>query len=245
MAHRQSEGERRSFVACPAFEPRVASHAEAIEQIVHDLKNPLGNIALETCLLDETAVEHAHHELRPGLARITRNVAFLERMVQDLLDAATIASGHFEIHRRPTELRALLERIVERIVSTRDRDRVALEAPCPVTLSLDELRIERVVANLVHNALKYTPRGSPVAIRLDVVHGHARVSVSDAGPGMTAAEASFVFEKYRRAASAHAFEGSGLGLHVSKQIVEAHAGTIGVDSTVGVGSRFHFELPMT
>jgi len=216
-----------------------------IEQIVHDLKNPIGTIALETCLLDEAAATGAHADIRPALARITRNLVFLERMVEDLLDAAALAAGRFELERKPTELRALLDGIVARVVSTRDRDRVVLEAPAPITLELDALRIERVVANLLHNALKYASRGSRIVIRLEVERGGGRISVIDGGPGMTGAETSYIFDKYRRTDAARAHEGSGLGLYISKQIVEAHGGTIGVQSARGVGSRFFFELPRT
>ena len=93
------------------------------------------------------------------------------------------------------------------------------------------------------DALKYTPRPGLIGIRLEVADHHARISVIDAGPGMTGSEAGYVFDKYRRAASGAAHEGSGLGLYVSKQIVEAHGGAIGVSSVEGVGSCFAIELP--
>jgi signal transduction histidine kinase len=222
-----------------------AARDEVIEQIVHDLKNPLWTIALETGLLEETAADGGHAEILPALKRIARNIAFLDRLVLDLLDAASIAAGHFEIRRTPTDLRALLDETVARVVATRDRGRVALEASCPLTLTIDGLRIARVVTNLLGNALKYAPPPGRIVIRLDVDHDAGRISVIDSGPGMTAEEASYIFDKYRRTDSARAHEGSGLGLYVSKQIVEAHGGTIGVDSVLGVGSRFVVALPMT
>jgi K+-sensing histidine kinase KdpD len=223
----------------------AAASNEALEQIVHDLKNPLATIALETCLLDETLASLADTGPRAAVARITRNVAYLERMVHDLLDSCSIDAGRFELQRRPTELRALLERVVDRVVATRDLGRVKLAAPTQLTLSIDEFRIERVVANLVQNALKYSPRSSPIVIRLEVGRSAGRIAVSDAGPGMTAAETAVVFDKYRRTTFARMQEGSGLGLFVSKQIVAAHGGTIGVDSVCGIGSCFYFDLPIT
>jgi signal transduction histidine kinase len=184
-------------------------------------------------------------EVRAALARISRNVFYADRMVQDLLDCCAIASGHLELRRTPTELRGLLAQVVDRVVSTRDSGRVWIEASSPLTVSVDALRIERVVANLIANALKYAPRPSLIGVRLEVRDGCARVSVIDDGPGLTVAESEWVFERYRRTPSSAAHEGSGLGLYISKRIVEAHGGRIGVDSVEGAGSRFYFELPVT
>jgi signal transduction histidine kinase len=228
----------------PDLDP-TAVWEERLGQIVHDLTNPLHTIALETHLLDGKLALRDDTEVRSAAARISRNVFFLERMVRDLLDSCSTDARRFEIRRTPTELRALILRVVDRVVSTRDSGRVWVDASSPVTLSLDELRIERVVANLLQNALTYTPRSGLIGIRLEVTDHHALISVIDAGPGMTGSEAGYVFDKYRRAASGAAHEGSGLGLYVSKQIVEAHGGAIGVSSVEGVGSCFYIELPRT
>jgi signal transduction histidine kinase len=216
---------------------------DQLAQVVHDLTNPLHTIALETRLLENNLAGGDDAAIRSTAARISRNVFFLERLVRDLLDSCSADAERFEIRRAPTELRALILRVVDRVVSTRDCGRVWLDGASPVTLSIDELRIERVVANLLQNALTYTPRPGLVGIRLEVGDRHARVSVIDTGPGLTVAETAYVFDKYRRAASGAAHEGSGLGLYISKQIVEAHGGTIGVSSAEGAGSCFSFELP--
>jgi len=212
--------------------------------IIHDLKNPLATIALEAYLLDNalTGEEQAH--LRRAVTRITRNIEFVDRMVENLLDSYCIDAGEFEIRRRPTELATLLGSVVDRAVPTYDRGRVRLEVMDQTTMLVDDLRIERVVANLIGNALKYAPRGSPVVVRLDIGPSAAQVSVVDAGPGMTAAEIMYVFDRHRRTDTARTHEGYGLGLYVSKRIVEAHGGCIGVESTKGEGSRFFFDLPM-
>lgn len=218
-----------------------ARHNSEVVQIVHDLKNPLATIALEMCLLEDKLVQQ---DLRNAVARVTQNVAYLDRLVQDLLDASSMEADRFEVQRRPTELRSLIESVIDRSTATRDRARVFLQAPRAVSLVLDELRIERVVANLLHNALKYAPSPSEVVVRLDVLQEVVRVSVMDGGPGLRPEETTLVFDKYRRATSSHGHNGNGLGLYVSKRIVEAHGGRIGVDSIQGVGSSFFFELPL-
>jgi signal transduction histidine kinase len=218
---------------------------EDVAQIVHDLKNPLSTIALEAYMLDDKITRDDHLDLRDGVARILHNVEFLDRMVHDLLDLCSVDADRLELHRRPTELRRLLEQVIHRAVPTRDRGRVALWAADPVTIPVDELRIERVVANLLQNALKYAPRGSSIVVQLAATNQVIRVSVDDVGPGMTPTEIEFVFDKFRRGSAAGAHEGSGLGLYVSKKIVEAHGGRIGATSVQGAGSQFFFDLPVT
>ncbi|HUS29751.1 MAG TPA: HAMP domain-containing sensor histidine kinase [Kofleriaceae bacterium] len=215
-----------------------------VVQIVHDLKNPLATVSLEMCLLQEKLANSPADVVR-AITRVMQNVVYLDRMVQDILDLAAIDTGTFRLGRRPTELRDFLEHVIERSVATRDRPRVFFDAPSTVTMSIDDLRIERVVANLLQNALKYAPRSTAVVVRLEVSAQSTCVSVIDAGPGLTSNEASYVFDKYRRGPQARTLEGSGLGLYVSRRIVEAHGGCIGVESAQNVGSRFFFELPVT
>jgi signal transduction histidine kinase len=218
-------------------------HEDDVAQIVHDLKSPLTTIALEAELLEHKLSVGDHIDVHHSMARITRNAWFLERMVQDLLDLCSVEAGHLELHPAPTELRTLLEDVIERVTTTRDRRRVFLRADEPLTIEIDDLRIERVVANFLQNALKYAPQHTGIVVRLDHLPHRACVSVIDAGPGLTADDALHVFDKYTRTASARAHEGTGLGLYVSKRIVEAHGGSIGVESVQGAGSRFFFELP--
>jgi K+-sensing histidine kinase KdpD len=220
-------------------------HEDDIAQIVHDLRDPLAMIALETYALDRKLAIGDHSDVRRRTSRILSNVELLDRAVQDLLDGCAIGEGHLEIHRKATELRALLERVIDRMVSTCDRGRVTLDAPYPITMMLDELRIERVVANLLGNALKYAPSGSGIVVQLEARALAAEISVTDAGTGLMAWEIKPIFDRYHRGGNAHHLERRGLGLYVSKTIVEAHGGQIGVDRVEGAGSRFYFELPAT
>lgn len=244
-------GPRRSeirFAAGTVEGPPIAADArelreEDVAQLVHDLRDPLATIALETYVLDRKLANGDQSDARCTIARIIRNVEFLDRIVQDLVDSCAIGEGQFEIHRRPTDLRALLEQVIARVVSTRDCGRVILDAPFPITMPIDDLRIQRVVANLIGNALKYAPKSSGIVVQLEAGALAAQISVTDTGPGLSAAEMEYIFEKYRRGAGARGVQGHGLGLYVSKLIVESHGGKIGVERA-GAGSRFYFELPM-
>jgi PAS domain S-box-containing protein len=216
------------------------ARSNEVVEIVHDLKNPLSTIALEMHLLETIDKQ----ELRTIVSRVNQNVAFLDRMVGDLLDASSMEADSFRAQREPKELRGLIEEVIERSIATRDRGRVVFHAAEQVALSVDALRIDRVVANLLSNALKYSMPSTPVVLRLETRAGFARVSVSDTGPGIPDGQTELVFAKYGRAKNSRGREGNGLGLYVSKRIIEAHGGRIGVHSVEGVGSCFFFELPL-
>ncbi len=228
----------------PARHGNTGLREEDVAQIVHDLKSPLTTIALEAELLEHKLATGDHTDVRHSMTRITRNAYFLERMVQDLLDLCSVEAGALELHPAPTEMRTLLEDVIERVTTTRDRKRVFLRAESAITLMVDDLRIERVVANFLQNALKYAPDHTGIIVRLEQRATSVCVSVIDAGPGLAPADMARIFDKFTRAATARLREGSGLGLYVSKRIIEAHGGHIGVESVQGAGSRFFFELPL-
>jgi signal transduction histidine kinase len=229
-------------IAAPAV--RHDLRHEDVARIVHDFKGPLSTIALEAGLLGERFACGDPVDMAGTVGRIARNVEFLDRLVMDLLDLCELETGHFVLRRVPTELRLLLDTVIARSVASRDRDRVFLVAPDEVTIEVDDLRIQRVVANLLHNALKYAPAASGIVIRLEREAAVVRVSVSDAGHGLSDLELEHVFDEYRGDRRALAHEGTGIGLFLSKQIVEAHGARMGVDRVRGEGTRFFFELPV-
>jgi signal transduction histidine kinase len=216
---------------------------EEFAAITHDLRNPLSVITLEVSVLEEK-LPPLGKDARDALLRIGRNLTYLDNLLQDLLDLSAIDAARFELHRERLELCSLVTEVVERMVSSRDKSRVQVRFDRVIDVKADGHRIARVVANLVHNALKYSARDTPVSVVVEQRAGRAVVSVIDEGAGLAPDEAHQVFEKFRRAASAKGQDGVGLGLYVSRRIVEAHDGKIGVDSTFGRGSRFYFELPI-
>jgi signal transduction histidine kinase len=114
----------------------------------------------------------------------------------------------------------------------------------PALVRVDAIRIERVIENLLHNALKYSSAPSAVVIRLEAVLGFATMSIVDAGPGLSTEEIQTVFDRHRRGEAARGSGGFGIGLYASRRMIEAHGGRLWVESVVGSGARFYFELPI-
>ena len=214
-----------------------------LAQVVHDLKNPLTVVTLESAALQHQLNDGSHEDMVRALGRVLRNLDYLDRMIEDLLDACTFDAERFDLRRKPTELRALVESATLRMIGPRDADRLVIETPERVVVRVDPLRIERVIANLVHNALRYAPPPARVVVRLDVSTTQVKISVADSGPGIAEEDLERIFEPYHRAEEARLSEGHGLGLYASRRIVAAHGGRIGVVSKRGVGSRFYVELP--
>jgi signal transduction histidine kinase len=246
----ESEGKGRRgcdigrFMRVPTNTNTASPVGHELAQIVHDLKNPLSSIALETELLDARGVSCHGFDAAQAMARIRRNVRFLDRLIYDLVDVCTLSDGRFDLRRARCDLATLVTTVIDRIVPNADRHRVVLDAPYAVEAFVDELRIERVVANLLDNALKYTPSSATIVITVTQEAASANVSIRDSGPGLSSADIAMLFEPYRRGGSTRGRSGTGLGLFVSKQIVEAHGGRIGVESVSGVGARFFFALPL-
>lgn len=219
-----------------------ASRDDDVAALAHDLKNPLTVIMLEATQIEQRLGTTSPPAVLRGLDRIAQNAAYIDRLVSDLLDVASADAGRLELRLERLDLALLLRQAVERAVPTPDRARVRVEIRDVVYAWGDELRIERVIANLLSNAFKYSPDGF-VTLRLDIRNNRACVSVIDSGPGLTSEEARRVFERYRRS-TATMKQGYGLGLYTSRRIIEAHRGRIGCVSTPGRGSRFYFELPL-
>jgi signal transduction histidine kinase len=221
---------------------RTRAIDDDIESVSHDVKTPLSIIMLEANVLEQQLGRALTPKMRHGLERILTNAAYIDRLVSDLLDLGCHDAGRLEIRLERVELGELIERSLERSVSTHDRSRITVDLRQRATVIADPVRLERVLSNLVANAFKHGARRAPVTVRLEVQRKLARVSVIDAGPGMSSDQCRELFDRYRRGKTRN--DGYGLGLYISRRIIEAHGGRIGVESRVGGGCRFYFELPL-
>ncbi len=218
----------------------VRAWEEHIANTVHDLRSPLSNIGIELYLIE--AQLRACDAPPDAIDRVRENLAYMQRLLDELQDDAP--NDDITVRLSPTDLRALLREVRDRVVTASDRGRVDLDAPMTVMANVDGHALERVITNLLQNAVAYAPAPAKVIIRLER-HGYvARISVVDRGRGIARDEVASLFDRYRRASSSSNCDGNGLGLYICRKIIEAHGGNIAVESDVGRGSRFIIELPV-
>lgn len=173
----------------------------------------------------------------------------LVELTEDLLDVTRLQAGRLELHSEPTDLVALVQRIVARFRVTTEHHRIAVHAtPEHMVITADPRRIEQVLSNLMSNAIKYSPDGGEIdiSVREDQRDKVALLSVRDHGIGIPAHQQNRVFSRFMRADNAHAHNigGTGLGLYLCRELVERHGGRIWFESVEGLGSTFFISLPL-
>ncbi len=218
-----------------------------VHMVVHDLRSPLLGLSgclqmLQMDLADKLEAEQAE-DLETALAAAQR----LGGMVTSLLDVSRLEAGQMPLHKQSCDLRTVIAEAIASLGGlTRDRQIVFAPGDQPVTLTCDPEVVGRIVANLLGNALKFTPASGEIRLAANLSDAQVKVAVADAGPGIPAAYRERIFEKFGQVENRQ--EGkknsTGLGLTFCKLAVEAHGGTIGVDSEVGHGSTFWFTLPV-
>jgi signal transduction histidine kinase len=225
-------------------ERAVTARDEVLALVSHDLKNPLAAIVTTADLLERRCDARA-----PELARhartIRENALGANRLIGDLLDAASIEAGRLSIDVRPAAVDAVAQEAVDRIRPLAEAAGVALALQVPdgrLEVACDPDRILQVLSNLIGNAVKATPRGGTIRVSVDSSPGEVRLVVTDDGVGIDPADLPHLFDRFRRGSTAR-YAGSGLGLAIARGIVEAHGGSIAVESAPGRGARFSLTLP--
>jgi two-component system, NtrC family, sensor histidine kinase KinB len=213
--------------------------------ISHDLRNPLQVIALRTQLLQRLLEERGMTREAALAGSLLQNTRQMSWLVEELLENSILEAGQVELRREPTELVPFLEEVLDRDLPPDARERFLLEAagPLPPVL-VDAPRLERVVVNLLTNALKYSPPASPIELRIQQTAEVVELSVRDQGLGLLPEDAVRLFQKYYRTKEGRRAKGAGLGLYICRLIVEAHGGAIRVASQPGQGAIFTVTLPL-
>lgn len=248
-----------------ALRETVHQLEEFVAVAAHDLRNPLaaalGKLQLSQRRLSRqrAEIDQMYPELAGlwrgvyrGLDDAAQSVQHLSQSVGVLLDVARAQSGRLDLRLQRCDLVELMRELVQlQSTAASGRDiQLAILAEQPVSVEVDTLRVGEVVANFVTNALKYSDAEWPVEIEVGMDNGVARVAVRDHGPGLPPAEQARVWERFYRAPGVHPTSdhgggpGLGLGLHISKRIIEQHGGIAGVESILGAGSTFWFTLPL-
>ncbi len=226
-----------------------AAKDKFLSMVSHELRTPLTTLKGRTqLLLRQTRREEVQNVFREGLADLERSINRLQVLVDDLLDASIVDTNMFVIHRRKCDLVALCRELLNEYTAG-NRPSLRFEAPGePIIAEVDEDRIGQVILNLLSNARKYSPKGYPITVTLQRVGFEAIISVRDMGAGIKLEDLPHIFDQYYRAPDVKVQTGSqnglGLGLFISRKLVERHAGRIEVQSEPGKGSVFSIFLPV-
>lgn len=241
------ELERRVEERTAALEAAVRVRDEFLSMASHELKTPLTSLQLQLGLVKSgvlAAGDAVARKLVPKLQTLERQVTRLNALNDSLLDVTALGAGKLWLELQPVDVVALVREVVERLEPDFAR------AGCEVRLEMEEelrgrwdpMRLEQVVVNLLSNAIKYG-LGKPVHIRIERSGDSARVSVKDQGLGISAEAQERLFRKFERAVPSQHYGGLGLGLYISRTLVEAMQGSIQVDSQPGHGALFTVTLP--
>jgi len=217
-----------------------------LHMISHDLNNPLAVIKGHIDLLAGALPPlHPEADVLFSVGAIQRSAQRMQVMIQDLTDAARWEGGQLELKYEPIVLRPYLLDVLQRNAEVLDTERIRLEISADLAaVSADANRLERIFINLLSNALKYSDPGTPVLVRARQADHEVDVSITDQGKGIEPEDLPHLFERFYRAISARKAEGIGLGLYITRVLVEAHGGHIRVESELGKGSTFSFTLPI-
>jgi two-component system phosphate regulon sensor histidine kinase PhoR len=217
-----------------------------ISNLSHELRTPITSLKALTETLYEGAIDQPS-VAKEFVSKMNVEVDRLAQMVQEMGDLSRIESGEAPPKRSPVNIADVATRAVERLRAQADRAglQVKLETASGLpAVSADEGRIEQVLVNLVHNAIKFTPPGGRIDITAKVDGNHLLVSVSDTGVGISTDDLPRVFERFYKADRARAGGGTGLGLAIARHVVEAHGGKIWAESVEGRGATFSFSIPL-
>jgi signal transduction histidine kinase len=219
----------------------VRARQSLLAIVSHDLKNPLNAIGIHAQLLARKVRDDA--ALMKLVAQVERSVDRMGLLVRDLLDASALEAGELTLHLDTVEAGPLLVEAAEHMRGTAEKRSQTLRLDVATGLHArgDRDRLLQVLLNLIENALKFAPDGSTVNLAVAPATGQLRFSVSDSGPGIPPEELPRIFDAFW--SGSQTSSGSGLGLSISKRIIEAHGGRLWAESALGKGSTFLFELP--
>lgn len=223
-----------------------AVRREFVANVSHELRTPLAAIKALVETLEGGAIDDP--EVAPDfLSRIVGEVDRLADLVDDLLDLARLESGRLTLRLEEAGPRTLLDGGIQRLLPLIERAQLRLVVEVPEDLPLvlaDRARIEQVLLNIIHNAVKFTRPGGELFATVTVEDSMVRFGIRDTGAGIPGDELPRLFERFYKTDRARRSEGTGLGLAIAKHIVQAHGGTIWAESAIGHGSTFFFTLPI-
>ena len=216
----------------------------------HELKTPLTPLKLQLQSLGRQVAKGQFQNLPPEklnkiIENSDRQISRLTILIEDLLDVSRITSGKLKLNREEFNLREMIDEVVKQYEEQLKKveSEIRIENVANVVGHLDKVRIEQVLINFLTNAEKYAP-GKPIVISLQTSDDSATISVKDLGPGIAPEDQKRIFDRFERIKARDNIGGLGLGLYISKQIIEAHGGHISVESEEGKGATFIAQIPL-
>ncbi len=220
---------------------------EFLSVAAHELKTPMtslrgfAQVLLEQLERNETPTAE---RLDVALRAIDRQTEKLAGLVSQLLDISRLDAGRLVLEPEPTDVAAIAASVAQNARARTRRHSIELRGPTTLSAVVDPMRLEQVVTNLVDNAIKYSPDGGKIEIELEARAGQLRIEVTDPGIGVPAELRERMFERFYQAHPEQHFGGMGLGLYISRQIVELHGGRIEAESPAAGGTRLRVTLPL-
>jgi len=217
-----------------------------ISNLSHELRTPLASLKALTETLQDGALDDPP-AARRFINQIQIEADALTQMVTELLELSRIESGRLALDLQPVSPCELLDSACKRMQMQAERAGLALRVECENDLprvKIDSQRLEQVLVNLIHNAVKFTQAGGEIALTGEAAPGEVRFSVQDTGIGIPQEDVPRIFERFYRVDKSRAGSGTGLGLSIAKHIVKAHNGRIWAESLEGRGSTFYFTIPL-
>ena len=248
LAGRLSQSFARAEQLAAELQRALETRDEFLAAAAHDLRNPLATIQAAGEVL-ERAAERPGSVARDQLARVSEHILAasrrMARLLNGFLDVAHLQIGRpLEIERSRSDFAALVREAVSEQQQVTSRHRISFLGPDELTVNIDGPRMQRAVENLIGNAVKYSPEGGEVSVRMQARPPEVLLSVEDRGIGIPPADLERIFARFERGANvAGRFSGTGIGLAIARQIVEQHGGSLTVESAVGEGSTFTLHFP--
>lgn len=218
---------------------------EFISIASHELKTPLTSVKGYIQLLERGINKGDMTMIKSHLSKAQHQLEKLNSLIADLLDISKIESGKLKFNKNYFDINQLLDSIIEVTLQSNPTVKITKLGTASLEIFADEMRIEQVILNFLTNAIKYTPECQEVILIISTDNGMLRVGVKDQGIGMKPEQLGKVFEKFFRVEeTSQRFEGLGIGLYISSEIIKRHGGDINVTSVYGEGSEFYFTIPI-
>ncbi|OFZ31741.1 MAG: hypothetical protein A2622_04005 [Bdellovibrionales bacterium RIFCSPHIGHO2_01_FULL_40_29] len=225
----------------------LTTREEFVAIVSHDLRNPIGAmLSSAEILLGDVSIFGISSDAKKLIELIKRNALISLQLISDILDMERIVDGKIQLQLTETRIEDLINESVESFEYAASAKKISLKASLPNsnnTVLCDKNRVTQILSNLIGNALKFTPTGGSVTIKVRETKNEFTISVRDTGPGIPDDQKSRIFERYAQIGNKQR-GGLGLGLYIAKTLVESHMGKLWVTSEPGSGSTFWFTLPI-